>query len=134
MQKFKMAAILICLDLKNLLRNLICDGIFTWYECSLNSSLKSVFRCFFWQSEIQGGHHRKTSLCGPKSYITCIQGQILTFWSLQANKIMGPPETEPPSNSTAPVLNIFYCHTGDIYFSDIYIALSKLIAKKKIYI
>ena len=47
---------------------------------------------------------------------------------------MGPPETEPPSNSTAPVLNFFYCHTGDIYFSDIYIALSKLIAKKKIYI
>jgi len=34
---------------------------------------------------------------------------------------MGPPQTEPPSNSLASVFLLV------IYFSDIYIALSKLI-------
>jgi len=32
----------------------------------------------------------------------------MTFWGPLANEIMESPQTEPPSYSPAPVLNIFY--------------------------
>ena len=50
----------------------------------------------------------------------------MTFSGPYTNEIM-PPQTEPPSDSLVPVLDIF---TRDIhlYISDIYIAWSKIIA------
>ena len=55
-------------------------------------------------------------------------GSDCDLWSPKANDIIGSHQTEPPSDSPAPVLNIFLLV---IYFSDIYIAQEVNLLQKK---